>query len=91
MLLPGIGTTNPIRPNQSHMVLLVGCGMWGVCALSLGSCTLMSDWYLYLSVRLVLMPDAGRICAGAKRSGYIRWVNFQQLLQVVGVVRHCGQ
>ena len=67
MLLPGTGTTNPIRPNQYHMVSLVGCGIWGVCALSLGSCTLISNWSFYLAVQLVLVPDAGRICVGAER------------------------
>ena len=27
----------------------------------------MSDWYSYQAVRLVLVPDAGQICAGAER------------------------
>ena len=40
----------------------------------------MSNWYSYLSVQLVLVPDVGRICAGAERSRYICWVNFQHTL-----------
>ena len=67
MLLPGIGTINPIRPNQSHMVSLVGYGICGVCAtscgvcaLSLGSLIIMSYWYLYRAVQLVLVSDSGR-------------------------------
>ena len=34
MLLPGIGTTNPIRPDQSYMVSLVSCVICGICPTS---------------------------------------------------------